>query len=258
MHRCERCGGLVQDQIPACPYCGAITPFGAQVQSAAAMTSHARAQQELAQEQKRHAQAMTALARTAWASLIVSVLGLVTCCLPLASLLAIALGLRAAFVARKHKLTLPAAGVVGILLGVVGIVSAVGFWIFFGVDQYYEEQLKRELWRRIGNGDTAQVLAQPTACAMAELELLETSHRGYTRSHEVRCHGKLTVTGETAVLHDLMVRGSGDSYRAFVCFKRGAKWMVAEIRADAACGSEPATTTASATASAVPSASASR
>jgi hypothetical protein len=58
------------------------------------------------------------------------------------------------------------------------------------------------------------------------------SHPGYSLQH-FDCLGKVTPRSDRAQLGDFRFRwSSSGKYEVNVCFKRGAKWFVAEMRND--------------------------
>ena len=97
---CYNCGAKIGPTAPSCPYCGATTAHGQQLdQAAAAQSAHhqqARLQLQLSQQLERDRQRKQAMESAATFALVSGLLGFVTCCLPLGPVLGLVMGLRPA------------------------------------------------------------------------------------------------------------------------------------------------------------------
>jgi hypothetical protein len=236
MNPCSRCGAQVPPAVATCPYCGAITRYGQELERIQLGQHQARGQMQLAAEWSREQQRERVIKSSALQSLIFSLFGLVTCCLPLASFIGVVQGVRAWVLASRAQLAKPALGVVGLIVGLCGLALSGTLWAWFGYEMVVEELDKRELEESVARAARSPALAQPTACDMLRLELLRTHYKSYYNHDGFECHGQLARSDGLATLHDARIVKGSESFIVFGCFKRGAdRWLIHEVRDDARC-----------------------
>lgn len=222
MIACSGCGAKLADDAPECPYCGAPTPQAGRLRREEAQT-------EAAREAEQRAALETRLRKESNAALLWALLGVPTCCLPVFSVLAVVHARRARAIAAE--LGRRPSGVVGLslVLGGLGALASVAFWVFFVFEQLRVSSRREALAEIIAAGAPAGELAQPTACAMVEDALL-TSGWGETGNLTIKdfeCPGRLEQRGDRAELFDVRFRGTKKSRPVLRgCFHRGERWIL--------------------------------
>lgn len=237
MIKCEHCGAAIDPGAYECPYCKVPTRRAAEhrAQQEQQARAHAQwqAQQEFAQQQLLH----NHLAATAKQSLIWSIVGIVSCCTPIA-IIGVVQGSRARSMATRLRAPIPASATIGLVLSLVGCVSSISLLTVALVQSHSEaeagKQRGAQLKKKLGEGASATRLDHPSACVIAELYALESGfdgHPGYALDR-FECVGKLTNAPEAAQLETFRFRWSSTSYDVNACFKKGARWYVTELRKD--------------------------
>jgi hypothetical protein len=231
---CAQCGAALEPMAEACAFCHTTTAYGAQV----AAQRQAQAQIAAVQAQRMSyavawQQDVRARSAATWA-LVTGILSVFLWFLLLPPLIGLGLYARAVAVGSTRRGKFPRAhvgGALSLLSGIAGI--AVWTYIFGGIhrDDVALDARKKELTHKIGSHLSEQKLAPPTACAAAELYVLDEGYKGDTNTgsfRDIRCLGKLDVGTDRAVLHDLQLRTSetDPKVKVDVCFKHGAAWFV--------------------------------
>jgi hypothetical protein len=202
-----------------------------------------QAQQSLLQAQLQGGGRIEAAAT---ASLLWS-LGSIACfCFPVPAIIGIVMGLRARTLAQSLRLSLPVRATIGLVISALSSVSCVVFMIWAVVSSQHDlatlGKRKTELEKQIGTKASATSLDQPTACALAELKILNDGHNGVaTYFHGYACPGKIATSGDRATLEDFQyyeTTSSGPLKKVTICFKHGALWYVDEIRDDGKCAGD--------------------
>jgi hypothetical protein len=251
MVRCGRCGAVLGLDALECPYCKTVTARGVAERERFEREQYAQQiahqQQSAAAEHARRNDVQAAVARAARLAIIWSVAGFLLCCSPLAIVGAF-FGYRARSLAKAHGLVVPAGAVLGLVLGLVQLVLFAALMTWAVIQNILVDQRVSELDQQLLTPSAAAVLSQPTACLLAERQLLSHGFENVSNTfiEDIRCDGALTTTETTAELHDLEFSASDRRIRASVCLRRGARWSVDRI-AVGGCAAPP-----SASASAAP------
>jgi hypothetical protein len=238
--KCEACGAVLGPSQPTCSFCGAITPFGVHqqhLQQQHAAHAHAfQLQREHQEGEQKRAEAQREVKRAADASLYWGIGGLLFCCAFIPSVMAIVFGLRARKLARRRDLVIPTNSTLGLAFGAVGVLAGAGI-ITIGIVENVKRDAEIESIDAKLEGKLEQAaLTQPTACLLAKRSLLKGEFKDSNSAPDTfDCDGKLTVTGEKAVLEDLRFKRSSTQERVRVCFEHGARWRVTGFRQDASC-----------------------
>jgi hypothetical protein len=236
--KCEHCGATIDPGAYECPYCKAPTRLAAEARARQEQEAQARAQWDAQRGWQEQQVLGRQLESTAKQSLIFSILGLVTCCTPF-GIMAVVQGFRARTMAQRIKAPVPGTGTAGLVIGFLGSVTSVVLIVIAMIQGHYDEQSAAErttqLQKKVGDKANAAALDHTTACALAEIYALETGfdgHQGYSLDH-FECIGKLRNAPDAAQLDTFRFRwSSSGKYAPNVCFKKGAKWYVAEMRKD--------------------------
>jgi hypothetical protein len=221
-----------------CEYCGAASPHAVRAQQA-------RSEADLAREEDEIQSAQKALDRSATTALVWSIIGLVVCCVPVPGIVAIVLGRRVRVRSAARGWVPASTASVAMALGAVNLCIFVAFFVLVAGEMRELDELKAQLHAQAEVGASAEVLAQPTACALAELRLLEDGwkkHRGNnTMAESFECDGKFEVQGDTGVLKDLSFK-KNSKIRVILdaCLVRGERWHIDRIvLAGTACDAPP-------------------
>lgn len=226
---CNNCGAKLGPTTPSCPYCGAVTAYGQQVEHAAATQNahhqHAREQHQLNLQMERDRQRRAAMESAATFALISGLVGFVTCCLPVGPVLAIVMGLKARRLARETGFARPMRGTIGLVCGLLGLLSAAGGWSYFIYDtQKKDEDIEKLREAAVKVADDKD-LTDAAACTLVRLEVLESTSSVY-RAKKIKCRGDLKRTGDRAVLTRVRVLKSSP-YTVKGCLVwRGERWVV--------------------------------
>jgi hypothetical protein len=181
---------------------------------------------ELREKAKVEAQVKSAASN----ALVVSIIGLVICCIPVIAIVALVMGVRARGLARQHGVIPPGGAAAAIAISVVSLIAfAAGLTFSIVEDQRKQERITK-LEKRIEDDVDDKKLDLDTACALVEIHVLEEGYGGTsaTSIEGVDCPGKLRNQGETASLDDIQIK-STKTETAVACFKRGSKWYVERL-----------------------------
>ncbi|MBL8912452.1 MAG: hypothetical protein JNM17_17300 [Archangium sp.] len=244
MTTCGHCSAPLKDDLEMCGHCGTVTPFGiAQRQARAAKQEQAQAanQQRSDAEATRLRQvAMREVEQYGKWSVISSLLGIILCCIfPVGPALGIYFGLKARALARERGVPNVGGGAAGTIIGYAGIALAIMTWVGAGVMQVMESKRKEELRMQITKGETLDL---KSACALTELELLETRYEGYITGNDFECDGlaEFEVKGKEAVLHGARFTRESKRIELISCLKlSGSSWTVKQLRPDEDCDAPP-------------------
>ena len=247
--QCGACGGQIGEAELRCPFCGVATQAGALAAAAQRQQEayHAalHAQYQHHQEQQRFGQAQQALKRTANWSLYWGLAGMLFCCAFVPSLIAVVLGVRARRVAREHRLVVPTAGTVGLVLGSLGLVLGLAM-VAIGVVEKLKKNERIESIEAELEGKLEGIgLKHEHACLLAELRLRKGDFRDSDNVEDIDCSGRLIAPDPTAsydpkdppqaVLEGLRFEQSSKHFTVRACFEHGARWRVTGFRLKAGC-----------------------
>ena len=244
MTTCENCRAPLSDDLEKCSHCGSITARGI------ALRAERQRQEEQARAAERERANATADAqrRAAMAevdklgkwSLIAALVGTILCCVfPVGPALGVYFSRRAGALAKQHGLTSAGLGPLGFIVSLVGLGLAVFVWIGAGVMSFNESQRKAALRAEIGSAETLDL---KTACALTELELLETHYEDYISTEDFECAGvaELAVDGKRALLRGGRFTKDQQRIEVFACLEQRSGWVVEHLRHDADCdGARP-------------------
>jgi hypothetical protein len=239
--KCAACGAILGASQANCAFCGALTPFGREQQHLAQQhAAHAHAfhlHRHHQHESDKRGEATRSLKRTSDASMYWGIAGWVLCCAFIPSLVAIVLGVRARKMAHRYDLVIPTTATLGLVFGALGLISGAGLIIIGVVQNHQRDAEIAEIDGKLEGRLEAAVIDQPTACLLAKRSLLKGEFQEKDGSLDsFDCDGKLTVSGDEAVLENLRFsRSSSDRNTVRVCLARGARWSVAGFRRNASC-----------------------
>jgi hypothetical protein len=228
--KCPSCGAN-QPERAICEYCGRAMPMSTPQPAAQQQNAWQAPQANL------HIPTPNPAEKSARHALIWSLVGAFVCCFPL-SIVGLVLGLRARKEALQQKITVPVASTLAIVISALVINLSLAFGIWFGIDQARLDDRIKELTARISARDTEEVLAQQTACDMAELRILTD---GWADDSSIvidgfDCPGKVIQRETDAELPDFSFNTSSYArVTVTVCYKRGARWTVKAFREGAGC-----------------------
>jgi len=234
--KCQSCGAMIDPGAYECPFCKAPTPRAAEYRAAQERDAAARAQwdaQRAWQEQNVLRLKMEGAAKQ---SMLLSIAGIVVCCTPL-GIGGIVQGVRAKKMAETLKTPAPGSATFGLVLGILSTLWSAGFLTWAMIQSHYDQESTQEhvakLKQKVGDKAQAASLDHGTACALAEIHALETGfdgHPGYSLD-KFQCPGKLNARPDGAELETFRFGWSTSTkYDVNVCFKKGAKWYVTDMR----------------------------
>lgn len=244
MTTCPHCSApLTRADVEECGHCGVVTPFGvAARQARAAKEEQARAanQQRSEAEAARLRQiANREVAQLGKWSVLSSVVGVALCCaFPVGPALGIYFGSRARKLALERGVPNVGGGMAGTIIGYAGLLLAVAVWVGVGVMAVVESRHKAELRAMITPGDALDL---KSACALTELELIETHYESYASTLDYECSGlaELEVKGKEAILRGSRFTREGKRVELVSCLKLGSAWAVKQLRDDEDCAAPP-------------------
>jgi hypothetical protein len=240
MVSCPRCGANIDPSAPACPYCQTQTLYGKQQAERHAAYQYQAAQADHAQKAADRQVRQQALSKKAKHAMWWSLAGTVTCCFPLA-IIGLVMGLNVKGVAKREGAVAPGTATVAVVLGffALGLFCLV---VVLGVMADRENKARIEVLRaQVDAGQASELLAQPIACALTELELRQEGFddKSGVNIQAFQCDGKLEQERDRAILEDVRFKigsGAGDKRVVAACLVRGARWTVKELRSDGSCG----------------------
>ncbi len=224
-----------------CGYCGVASPHAVRAQQA-------RSQADLAREEDEIQSAQKALDKSATAALVWSIVGLVVCCIPIPGIVAIVLGRRVRIRSAARGWVPASTATAAMVLGAVNLCIFATFVVLVSNQMKELTELKAALHAKAEAGANAKALAQPTACALAELRLLEDGwqeHMGSnTMAETFECDGKFETQGDTGVLKNLSFKDTKKGRISLdACLLRGERWHIDRIvAAGTPCDAPPADT----------------
>jgi F0F1-type ATP synthase membrane subunit c/vacuolar-type H+-ATPase subunit K len=239
MVTCPRCGANIDPSALACPYCNQQTHYGRQhAEQQAAYHYHAAQsdQARLAAERQARQQALTKKAQHA---MFWSLAGALTCCFP-GAIVGLIMGLNVKGAAKKEGMVAPGTSTVAVVLGCCAIaLFCVGVALYIN-DSHTRDERIAVLKAQVEAARARELIDQPLACGLVELELLE---QGFADKSGImiqgfKCDGKVEQNADRAALYDVHFgTGSSAEDRRVVtaCLVRGARWSVKELRADGSC-----------------------
>ena len=241
MQKCPNCSAPLMDLVEQCTHCGTITPRGVEARQARAAQTDAdrRAAEQRSAMDTARARAAAQLdvdSAGKWA-IISSLVGTVVCCFfPVGPVVGIIFGLRARRLATQHGLPGASLGTAGLTFGAIGLALSVMLWIAGGVMMVKENQHKAELKAQLGNVSAAQLDLQ-TACALTELELIDSHYEEYSSLDDLECTTTADIeqNGQEALLRDVHFLKGPKKVEVFACLRHRTKWTVHQVRGDEDC-----------------------
>ncbi len=245
--KCPACGASIVDDALVCAYCNQPTPAALEARRAEAEAERQREAaedaHERAQDAKRLDNARRSVKSSGTWSVLWSVMGLLTCIVPVMSIVGLLMSVRARRLAREHDIVVPSSVSAGGVLGGVGLGLGVVFWIIGSVGIIEVSNRKDVLVETIAAGDTAEQLDATTACALAEYALLTEGWVGKRGASidDYACTGRVTQDGDFAQIDDVVFHTSTDTrWDLTACFKRGTKWSLKGFRQTKGCDEDEA------------------
>ncbi len=241
--RCENCHATVPADATTCPYCQAVTRYGAHLQQASAASQvyhqQARAQLDVQQQYHQQQQRKRAFENTATYALIASIIGLLTCLLPIASIIAIILALHSRSLAKKEGLAKPPRATIGLILGLLGAVTGSAGLIWMITDISADSETRKahiaKLEARVAKSAKRAKLNRKTACDLVKLEILRTGEPLIYDEKKIECRGRLAVDKSRAVLHGVRAM-TADPVTVVGCIERiEGEWILQSVREDDSC-----------------------
>jgi hypothetical protein len=235
MVKCANCGADVEPTAEKCGYCGATTDYGVKL---AQQRDYQRQQQQQWQQQQQYQQQQQQRGRASEATqtdatnaLWWSIAGLLVCCFP-ASVIGLVLSLRSRKLAAKHGLLVPGRSTLALVISGLGLaLSAVGM-VWFTIDQWQLGNRRDELAKVVAKGAGHDTIDQKTACALVELELLESGYQGKSGAliDGFKCTGKLEQSGDLARIDRVRFKADSAQHEHVACLRRGARWDFLDFR----------------------------
>lgn len=251
MYRCSTCNAPSNEQSETCTFCGTVTAHGLALRAerARAQEESAKQKRALEQEQQRRellaasaakGRALQEINASIGRSVLLSTVGLFMCCLPVGPII----GLLMAKGARARAAALspadPGKGFVALVIAIVCLVASLAAWSGLGLMFKAEAERKAELRAVIAKDPANPQLGIATACALTELELLNSSYERYNHlNNDFVCGGKLEQDGELARLTGSHFIREQKHVDVVACFEHGQVWSVKQVRADDDCTAPP-------------------
>lgn len=238
MLSCQNCGAQVEPNSPKCEFCGALTAGGIWQQHdeqrrerEQEQAAQAQAHHQAAQEHHHRLRQEQALKSSASSALIWSIVGAVLCCIPIPAVVALVMSLRVRAEAKRMSVPWPTNGIAALGISVLSILAFVGLIVNSVLEDQARDERIGALESKANKGSKKKKLKLDTACALVEIELLQTTFEGQAGSNldTVKCPGDLKVKGKSAKLDDIHAQYNQKKVRLVACFKRGSKWSVDEL-----------------------------
>lgn len=230
------------------------TPAGVAAHQRDEQRRHAEALMKGHEAQQRRAAELGQFDASAGRAMLMALGSCFFSCFPV-SIVALSRGLRVRAEAKRLGAPVPTRASVAIALGALGSVVPLVFLVFGLIVSHQQQE---ETDRRVAALEAASeaprqagALDHRTACSLAEAHVLRNGwdkRRGYTLDR-FTCEGKLSLRGEErAALEELRFKARSAEkphYAVHVCFERGARWHVSDVRwgpcdLDAPGGTRPA------------------
>lgn len=241
MQKCPNCSAPLQDLVEQCTHCGTITPRGVEVRQARAEQTdadrHAAAQRSAMDTARARAAAQLDVDSAGKWAVLSSLIGTVVCCFfPIGPVVGIIFGVRARRLATQHGLPGASLGTAGLTFGAMGLALSAVLWIAGGVMIVKEDQHKAALKARLGNV-SAQQLDLQTACALTELELIDSRYEEFTSFEDLECTTTADIeqNGQEALVRGVYFVKGDQKVEVFVCLRHHHKWSVHQVRDDEDC-----------------------
>jgi hypothetical protein len=242
---CEGCGAPIEPAHLECPFCKTATPFGVKEREREERERLSRQSEELHEAHEREAQARAAaqkqLETLGRQSFAWSLGGVVLCCMPLASVVALVLAWRAKTVAKENGLPYPGQATAARIIAFLTLASSASAVAFGGVSAWQKSQKIAALVKATEAHAADETLDRDVACKLVEAHLLKDGFA--TSSDDIghfTCDGPLEQHGATAVMRDLSFTDGPTPHTADATLRRGAKWIVEKVTDVSARPSAPA------------------
>ncbi len=236
--KCPSCGAAVSTQDACCAFCGQATK----------MAAHAQAQMLAFQQQANfqraaheHHHREVEIGRSARLSIIFSIVGIVTCCVPIASVIGIVLGWRARLLARENGAPMPASAMIGAVVGSLTLIFGLGIDFALAWSIHTDHVREEELRAQTATSSQATQLSQTTACALAELFIREHGFQGKKSLSRVSCDGRIQQDNDKAVLETVRIQQTDGVSVRDACLRRGERWYVTDLSQQGSCFAVPST-----------------
>lgn len=163
--------------------------------------------------------------------LVLSFLGLVTCCAPLGVVGAI-LGFRQGQAAKNAGESFGTVNGMAVGLGVLSTVMMTAAYFEYKQDQAEKGSQRDSAMARVSDADrAAETLSEATACTLAEVYLLD---KVSSVPAPVNCPEPLQVDGAFATLPNVTLSTSTATLHT-VCLARGERWFVTGVSPSGSC-----------------------
>ena len=235
---CSHCSATIPSDVLTCPYCGHETPNFAPAREREKQRKAQEAQSHVAQTAREKQQALGGLAGSAKVSLYWAMGGVLVCCLPVGSVVAIVLALRVRKLAASLDAATPWQAIVSIIGSLVWIATYLLIAVVAVVAEHEKSVRVTALKESTRVTATSAELTAETACELTELALLDGSaNRKGEHLAIFRCDGAFEPGIGTAVLKDFeYARQSRDKpVKANACFSKGIRWKVDSIGVGPGC-----------------------
>jgi len=160
--------------------------------------------------------------------------------LPIPALVALILVYRARLLAREKGFVFPTQATIGLVLGVMTLLTSGGFYVFAGVLAVQKQQAIHALEQATAAKASETTLDHDTACALVQMHLLEHGYGHGDSVTDVKCDGALDQQGEVATLHDVTFDVSTSFHTANATLRRGARWVVERVADSSTAGTSAA------------------
>ncbi len=257
--KCAQCGAGLAPGALVCPYCQVPTPGAAAHEAeerrrAEWHQAHA-AQAAAYSAQASHLERGAKIARmesAATTSLAMGIVSVVICCPPVFQAISVAMYFRARALARELATSVPARATAGLATSILSIAMFTAFmaWAMIRDSQLRSEADARAtlLERQTSGMVTAPALDHATACGLAEMYVLRNGYKAEQghRHEAFQCAGRLEQAEGTASLDDFQfqVESNHTQRKVTVCFRRGERWYVQDLREGSCAGERTPTPTA--------------
>jgi hypothetical protein len=176
-------------------------------------------------------------------SLVLSLIGFFVCFIPILQIISLVYYMRARSLARQASADLPAQATIGMVLSSLSLIMLIAglTWAIVSDGNNQERADARIAALDVQTKTSAlqPSLDWPTACALAEAHALKDGYAGEKGRNLVHfdCVSKVTEQSGRPMLEHFSFRSDSNDkrYDVAVCFRRDAKWFVAELNESRTC-----------------------
>jgi hypothetical protein len=167
-------------------------------------------------------------AKSADASLLVGIFGLIFFCVPLVSAAGLYMGLKSRRQAAEDNEAMPKSAFAGLVMSAIGLVLFLGCAAIAAAG-YRESSARLEaLHAKADKGRTVATLDSEEACALVEERLAEDMFQG-KRMKSVTCKGPLAANDEKGELDGITAELDEGSAGLTACLRKADRWFVAAL-----------------------------